>query len=223
MGTRKKQRSGAIKFTCGLGNMWMVIWVKSFIDMHKEGASFRSLMHNFAMAISIGLQYGVPLEEYVEAFTFTRFEPSGMVEGNQAVKMATSILDYIFRDLAINYLSRHDLAHVQPDDLLPDTIGEANDYPALMEDHQSDQESVIESSNLYVIKPVESLKMTGTNGGQVTSTNATRTVNSQRARLQGYAGDACVVNVETLPWCAMVLASSVIPVAQPMAVHSQLL
>ena len=77
-----------------------------FVDMHKEGAAFRSLMNNFAIAISIGLQYGVPLEEYVEAYTFTRFEPSGMVEGNDAIKMATSVLDYIFRELAISYLGR---------------------------------------------------------------------------------------------------------------------
>ena len=76
-----------------------------FIDMHKEGSAFRSLMNNFAIAISIGLQYGVPLEEFVEAFTFTRFEPSGIVEGNDAIKMATSIIDYIFRELAIS-LSR---------------------------------------------------------------------------------------------------------------------
>ncbi|MBV9862929.1 MAG: vitamin B12-dependent ribonucleotide reductase [Alphaproteobacteria bacterium] len=94
-----------------------------FIDMHKEGSAFRSLMNNFAIAISIGLQYGVPLEEFVEAFTFTRFEPSGVVEGNDAIKMATSILDYIFREVAISYLDRNDLAHVQPADLLPDTIG----------------------------------------------------------------------------------------------------
>ena len=87
-----------------------------FIDMHKEGAAFRSLMNNFAIAISIGLQYGVPLEEFVEAFTFTRFEPSGIVEGNDAIKMATSILDYIFRELAISYLGRNDLAHVEPAD-----------------------------------------------------------------------------------------------------------
>lgn len=94
-----------------------------FIDMHKEGAAFRSLMNNFAIAVSIGLQYGVPLEEYVEAYTFTRFEPSGMVEGNEAIKMATSILDYIFREVAISYLGRDDLAHVQPEDMLPDTTG----------------------------------------------------------------------------------------------------
>jgi len=94
-----------------------------FIDMHKEGAAFRSLMNNFAIAISIGLQYGVPLEEFVEAYTFTRFEPSGLVQGNDAIKMATSVLDYIFRELAISYLSRHDLAHAEPSDLMPDSVG----------------------------------------------------------------------------------------------------
>ncbi|HVA29238.1 MAG TPA: LAGLIDADG family homing endonuclease, partial [Candidatus Baltobacteraceae bacterium] len=85
-----------------------------FIDMHKEGAAFRSLMNNFAIAISLGLQHGVPLEEFVEAFTFTRFEPNGPVIGHDHIKMATSILDYIFRELAVSYLGRYDLAHVQP-------------------------------------------------------------------------------------------------------------
>jgi ribonucleoside-diphosphate reductase alpha chain len=85
-----------------------------FIDMHKEGAAFRSLMNNFAIAVSVGLQYGVPLEEFVEAFTFTRFEPAGLVRGNAAIKNATSILDYIFRELAISYLDRFELAHVDP-------------------------------------------------------------------------------------------------------------
>ncbi|SEH62529.1 vitamin B12-dependent ribonucleotide reductase [Magnetospirillum fulvum] len=94
-----------------------------FIDMHKEGAAFRAMMNNFAIAISVGLQYGVPLEEFVEAFTFTRFEPSGMVEGNETIKMSSSILDYIFRELAISYLGRNDLAHVEPADLTPDTVG----------------------------------------------------------------------------------------------------
>ena len=82
-----------------------------FIDMHKEGAAFRAMMNNFAIAVSVGLQYGVPLEEFVEAFTFTRFEPAGMVQGNDSIKNATSILDYIFRELAISYLNREDLAH----------------------------------------------------------------------------------------------------------------
>jgi ribonucleoside-diphosphate reductase alpha chain len=94
-----------------------------FIDMHKEGSAFRSLMDCFAIAISLGLQYGVPLERFVDQFTFTRFEPAGMVEGNDAIKMATSILDYIFRELAISYLDRSDLAHVEPADLMPDTVG----------------------------------------------------------------------------------------------------
>ena len=80
--------------------------------MHKEGAAFRSLMNNFAIAVSIGLQYGVPLDEFVEAFTFTRFEPQGLVTGNDTIKMATSILDYIFRELAISYLDRNDLGHM---------------------------------------------------------------------------------------------------------------
>jgi ribonucleoside-diphosphate reductase alpha chain len=94
-----------------------------FIDMHKEGAAFRSLMNNFAIAISIGLQYGVPLDEFVEAFTFTRFEPAGLVDGNDSIKMATSILDYIFRELGVSYLGRDDLAHVEPSDTGPDALG----------------------------------------------------------------------------------------------------
>ncbi len=85
-----------------------------FIDMHKEGAALRSFINNFAIAVSLGLQYGVPLEEYVDAFTFTRFEPSGPVQGNDTIKFATSILDYVFRELAVSYLSRFDLAHVDP-------------------------------------------------------------------------------------------------------------
>jgi len=101
-----------------------------FIDMHKEGAAFRSLMNNFAIAISIGLQYGVPLEEFAESFTFTRFEPSGIVEGNDSIKMATSILDYIFRELAVSYLGRYDLAHVEPSDLMPDTTDKGSEQGA---------------------------------------------------------------------------------------------
>eukprot|EP01037_Dinobryon_pediforme_P013005 gene13005-13107_t len=98
-----------------------------FIDMHKEGAAFRSLMNNFAIAISLGLQYGVPLEEYVEAFTFTRFEPAGFVQGNDAIKNATSILDYVFRELAISYLGRMDLAHVDPSEIGHDVLGKGED------------------------------------------------------------------------------------------------
>jgi ribonucleoside-diphosphate reductase alpha chain len=94
-----------------------------FIDMHKEGAALRSIINNFAIAVSLGLQYGVPLEEYVDAFTFTRFEPSGPVQGNDSIKYATSILDYLFRELAVSYLSRFDLAHVEPSEGNFDALG----------------------------------------------------------------------------------------------------
>lgn len=172
-----------------------------FIDMHKEGASFRSLMHNFAMAISIGLQYGVPLEEYVEAFTFTRFEPSGMVEGNDWVKIATSILDYIFRDLAINYLGRHDLAHVQPNDLTPDTIGDRSDY--MVNRHDETEEPLVVETTVSISDETLSMdgytehfesKTTGTYGASNVvsySSSKRRTEKSMQAKLQGYEGDSC--------------------------------
>jgi ribonucleoside-diphosphate reductase alpha chain len=135
-----------------------------FIDMHKEGAAFRSLMNNFAIAISIGLQYGVPLEEYVEAFTFTRFEPSGMVEGNDTIKMATSLLDYIFRELAISYLDRNDLAHVEPADLMPDSLGTGDgqgDLPG---------EAVAETMRRYASKGYVRNQLLVLNGGAANGT-----------------------------------------------------
>ncbi|MFG1423360.1 vitamin B12-dependent ribonucleotide reductase [Roseixanthobacter liquoris] len=98
-----------------------------FIDMHKEGAALRSLLNNFAIAISLGLQYGVPLEEYVDAFTFTRFEPAGPVQGNDTIKYATSILDYVFRELAVSYLGRNDLGHVEPSETGFDALGKGVD------------------------------------------------------------------------------------------------
>ena len=100
-----------------------------FIDMHKEGAAFRSMIHSFAIAVSKGLQYGVPLEEFVDTFTFVRFEPQGMVTGHPNVKLATSVIDYVFRVLGLEYLGRTDLVQVEPRavdqtgedaDLLPD-------------------------------------------------------------------------------------------------------
>jgi len=94
-----------------------------FIDMHKEGAALRSFINNFAIAVSLGLQYGVPLEEYVDAFTFTRFEPNGPVQGNDSIKFATSILDYVFRELAVSYMGRFDLAHVDPSETNFDAMG----------------------------------------------------------------------------------------------------
>jgi len=100
-----------------------------FIDMHKEGAAFRSMTNCFAIAVSLGMQHGVPLEEYVDAFLFTRFEPNGIVQGNPYIKMSTSIIDYIFRELAITYLDRKDLAHVLPEDLRADALHDENDDP----------------------------------------------------------------------------------------------
>ncbi len=137
-----------------------------FIDMHKEGAAFRSLMNNFAIAISIGLQYGVPLEEFVDAFTFTRFEPNGMVEGNETIKMSTSILDYVFRELAISYLARRDLAHVDVSDLRSDSIGRGakdstkpggeGDQPELPQLFSKAASNGFIRGNLYVVNPQQS-------------------------------------------------------------------
>jgi len=124
-----------------------------FIDMHKEGAAFRAMMNNFAIAISVGLQYGVPLEEFVEAFTFTRFEPAGIVQGNDSVKNATSIIDYIFRELAISYLDRDDLAHVEPEGQRFDAMGdgETEGRPNIAE-----AEAEIASPAIQMIKQVSS-------------------------------------------------------------------
>jgi ribonucleoside-diphosphate reductase alpha chain len=95
--------------------------------MHKEGAALRSFINNFAIAVSLGLQYGVPLDEYVDAFTFTRFEPSGPVQGNDTIKFATSILDYVFRELAVSYMERFDLAHVDPSESGFDQLGKGEE------------------------------------------------------------------------------------------------
>src|SRR6185437_2831923 len=105
-----------------------------FVDMHKEGAAFRSLMNCFSIAISLGLQHGVPLEEFVEAFVFTRFEPNGMVNGNPRIKMTTSIIDYIFRELAISYLDRQALAQVTPEDLRSSAVSVPSQQPEFVDE-----------------------------------------------------------------------------------------
>ncbi|WP_380052641.1 vitamin B12-dependent ribonucleotide reductase [Falsihalocynthiibacter sp. SS001] len=124
-----------------------------FIDMHKEGAGFRAMMNNFAIAVSVGLQYGVPLEEFVDAFTFTKFEPAGMVQGNDSVKSATSILDYIFRELAISYLDRTDLAHVKPEGASFDDIGRGEEEGVANVQNVSDEAA---SKSLEVLKQISS-------------------------------------------------------------------
>jgi ribonucleoside-diphosphate reductase alpha chain len=123
-----------------------------FIDMHKEGAAFRSLMNNFAIAVSIGLQYGVPLEEFVEAYIFTKFEPNGPVQGNDRIKNATSLLDYIFRELAVSYLGRDDLAHVKDNDLVPDSVGEEEDDSKLPAAGSAAAQKVVEDLTRSISK-----------------------------------------------------------------------
>jgi ribonucleoside-diphosphate reductase alpha chain len=107
-----------------------------FIDMHREGAAFRSLMNCFAIAVSLGMQHGVPLEEFVEAFTFVRFEPNGVVNGHDNIKMATSVIDYVFRELALSYLGRTDLVQVKPEDLRYDTVGKPNQVGDLFDEEE---------------------------------------------------------------------------------------
>jgi ribonucleoside-diphosphate reductase alpha chain len=121
-----------------------------FIDMHKEGAAFRSMTNCFAIAVSLGLQHGVPLDEYVDAFLFTRFEPNGIVQGNPYIKMSTSIIDYIFRELAITYLGRHDLAHVMPDDLRGDAVGGEDEH---FEDEEVISERTLDADEADQPKP----------------------------------------------------------------------
>ena len=178
-----------------------------FIDMHKEGAAFRSLMNNFAIAVSIGLQYGVPLEEFVEAFTFTRFEPQGIVTGNDAIKMSTSILDYTFRELAISYLDRHDLGHVSMADLEMDTTGGGEAQSALVNRVTSrgfirKQGLVVYSSGagqaasaIATVAPeaATSLKPAPAEATEAATVMGAASVTDQiqQARMQGYEGESC--------------------------------
>jgi ribonucleoside-diphosphate reductase alpha chain len=174
-----------------------------FLDMHKEGAAFRSLMNNFAIAISLGLQHGVPLEEFVEAFVFTRFEPNGPVKLNDRIKMATSIIDYIFRELAITYLERKDLAQVQEDDLRMDSMKKDDQDPECDEE-EVDMTALKKASILTEHLPVRRNGMNGGNGHTQRAGNGsvahklelkreTLTVTSvrQEAREKGYEGDPC--------------------------------
>ena len=129
-GYTQKARVGGHKVYIRTGEFEDGALGEIFIDMHREGAAFRSLMNCFAIAVSLGLQYGVPLEEFVEAFVFTRFEPNGSVQGHENIKMSTSVIDYIFRELALSYLGRTDLVQVKPEDLRGDTIGKPSQSPA---------------------------------------------------------------------------------------------
>ena len=190
-----------------------------FIDMHKEGAAFRSLMNNFAIAISIGLQYGVPLDEFVEAFVFTRFEPSGPVVGNDRIKFANSILDYIFRELGISYLGWDDLAHVNPNEATPDHIGQgeaernpgpgksgeqlflpgyskgfnrdAPDKNVVPFTHRPANEPKEDSLDLEIDE--ENLSQISSDGkvSAIQSTSKSTIASAKTARFRGYTGDSC--------------------------------
>jgi ribonucleoside-diphosphate reductase alpha chain len=153
--------------------------------MHKEGAAFRSLMNCFAIAISLGLQHGVPLEEFVDAFVFTRFEPNGMVKGNDQIKMATSVIDYVFRELAITYLGRTDLSHVPDDDLRSDAIGTKPGQGPI-----SAAEDVRAAAPRRIGAPAVRRAIAPVSGGS--GAVATRALSaSEVARLKGYEGDPC--------------------------------
>ena len=164
-----------------------------FIDMHKEGAAFRSLMNAFAIAISIGLQHGVPLEKFVDQFLFSRFEPNGIVMGNERIKMATSLIDYIFRELAVNYLGRDDLAHVSEEDLRHDAMG--NEEPEYVEEQQFVQPMTAPSVGWGAMvvsdTPVDVDSYTPAGPADTAKTADIRIQAVLNARAQGYEGDAC--------------------------------
>ncbi|RQP06983.1 MAG: vitamin B12-dependent ribonucleotide reductase [Paracoccus sp. BP8] len=177
-----------------------------FIDMHKEGAGFRAMMNNFAIAVSVGLQYGVPLEEFVDAFTFTRFEPAGMVQGNDSIKNATSILDYVFRELAVSYLDRTDLAHVKPQGARFDDLGggESESQPNLAPVSEGASRSLEMlrqiSSTGYLRKRLPQDLVALQSGVSVAAVSTAEgaaavgvvTLDARaKARMQGYEGDPC--------------------------------
>ena len=190
-----------------------------FLDMHKEGAAFRSLMNCFAIAVSLGLQHGVPLDEFADAFVFTRFEPNGIVQGHDQIKMVTSVIDYVFRELAISYLGREELAQVQMEDLRNTTMGqkgpEFTDEEVVSETVYEGEEpppAVHENVHLHphsrgISRGFGGSGASGNGGGAMTesavllrSESSTLTVSMEtrqtrlkiaEAKLKGYEGDPC--------------------------------
>jgi ribonucleoside-diphosphate reductase alpha chain len=149
-----------------------------FIDMHREGAAFRSLMNCFAISISLGLQHGVPLEEFVDAFVFTKFEPSGMVAGSPHIKMTTSVIDYIFRELAVTYLERDDLAHVPPEEIMTRKL------------RPSEEEELAEEVAKRVYTRTPSQTPVSTVSGTESRVSQEES-DYDRAKQLGYTGDSC--------------------------------
>ena len=169
-----------------------------FIDMHREGAAFRSLLNCFAISISLGLQHGVPLEEFVDAFVFTKFEPSGMVNGNPHVKMSTSVIDYIFRELAVTYLGREDLAHVPVDDIhmrsLKVTGLDINNEANLPMESNPDQQQIPSpvTEPVAVVAQVPTLSPEPTAISNISAAKSGHENDYKKAKQLGYTGDACV-------------------------------
>jgi ribonucleoside-diphosphate reductase alpha chain len=187
-----------------------------FLDMHREGAAFRSLLNSFAIAVSLGLQYGVPLEEYVDAFVFTRFEPNGIVQGHDNIKITTSVLDFIFRDLALAYLRRTDLVQVKPDDLIAtttngtreiddlDPAGENGRDESVVQHTETDEEwdsgdngDSAGSKPATVSVAAETQTEAARSAGAPQAAHVSESDSAARAwetaRLQGYEGDPCPV------------------------------
>ena len=159
-----------------------------FIDMAKEGAAYRSLLNNFAIAISLGLQHGVPLEEFVDAFIFTRFEPSGPVSGHKRIKMSTSVIDYIFRELAVTYLSREDLAHVS-DDTASKT---SSDHLRIVEPEFEDEEVISERMIILDKEPTPvNEQKPAAPLPKVDNKKAVMQREREKAKERGYTGDIC--------------------------------
>jgi ribonucleoside-diphosphate reductase alpha chain len=167
-----------------------------FIDMHKEGAAFRSLMNCFAIAISLGLQHGVPLDEFVDAFVYTRFEPNGVVIGNPNIKMSTSIIDYLFRELAVTYLGRNDLSHIENHAELQRSPIDA--ISKLEGDNDFDEEEIYSERIIEEHPPVKETKTTSPKKSLQSESKIklagaqTSTIEKiKEAKLKGYTGDIC--------------------------------
>ena len=165
-----------------------------FIDMHREGASFRSLINCFAISISLGLQHGVPLEEFTDAFVFTRFEPSGIVTGNDKIKMATSVIDYIFRELAVTYLGRNDLAHVGTEEI---TSRASRSIVKKLSEPEFESEELISERVVELDKEnPDSFDFSSSSRSSSMQDISTKTVNSMTVKVKqaienGYTGDIC--------------------------------
>jgi ribonucleoside-diphosphate reductase alpha chain len=179
-----------------------------FIDMHREGAAFRSLLNCFAISVSLGIQYGVPLDEYVDAFVFSKFEPNGMIQDHKYIKTASSVIDYIFRDLAINYLGRHDLAQVLPVSIATSTDMASNGVKEIEESNEITPEELVKEENTKVLQSLASSSDSKDYANtfndkadrgpidvetldEIEWSNSLLSAISKEARRKGYEGDPC--------------------------------